>query len=80
MILLPVALVFVDLDIVQFAGWVVQSWVCIDVVFNGIITKLQCLIFHMKTAVNRVPSYVITFILSLKLYVCSVIDLLVGLF
>ena len=42
------------------------SFKCIDVVLYGIVNKLQCFIFYVKRATNRVPICVITLILSCK--------------
>ena len=80
MILVPIALIVVNLDYVHFIGWVALSCICTNAVLDSIIAKLQCSTFSMKIAMNKIPPYAITSILSLKLHVSIVIDLLVGLF
>ena len=50
----------------QFIGWFAPSCVYIDVVLNGIGSKLQCSVFWVKIIMNRVPAYVITLILGKK--------------
>ena len=80
MILVTVSLIVIVSDLVQFARWVAPSCVCINIVLDGIDTKLQCSAFCMKIDMKSVPLYVITFIFSLKWHVCVVISILVGLF
>ena len=64
MILVPIALFVIVIDFVQFIGCFALFYVCTDVVLDGIIDKLQCFEFCVKRAMNRVPVYEITFILS----------------
>ena len=66
MFLVPIALIIVVFDLVQFIGWVVPSRVCTNGILNGGITKLQCSVFCVKRTMNRVPGYIITSVLSLK--------------
>ena len=77
MILLPIALIIVALDLVQFIGYFALSHVYIDIVLDGIITRLHCFVFSMQLAMNRVLLYAITSISSFKLHVCIVMGLLV---
>ena len=80
MFLLPIALIIVVSDFLQFIGWVATLLVCVCIVLDGINTSLHCSIFHMKLAINRVPLGVINFILRSKLHLCIVIELLIRLF
>ena len=64
MFLVPIALIVVIIDPVQFIGWVALSCVCTDIVLDGIINKLQCSIFYVKKSMKRAPVYTITSILS----------------
>ena len=80
MILVPIALIIVLVESLQFIGWVALSCVNINNILDGIVTKLQCFIFHIKIAMNRVPLCEITLILSLKQHMCIVVDLFTGLF
>ena len=50
----------------QFIGWVAPSWVCTDVVLDGIISQLQCSMLYVKKAMNKVPACVATLILGNK--------------
>ena len=50
----------------QFIGWVAPSCVYTDIVLDGIISKLQCSVFYVKRAMNRVSACVITLILDKK--------------
>ena len=50
----------------QFIGWVAPSCVRTDVVLDGVVRKLQCSMFHVKRAMNRVPDYAIALILGKK--------------
>ena len=80
MIFIPIGIIIKVLDLEKSIEWITPRWVYIDVVLDGIITKLQCFIFRIKIVMNRVPFCTIISILSLKYYVCTLIDLLVGLF
>ena len=53
------------------------SCVRTDVVLDGIISKLQCCMFYMKRAMNRVLTYVIALILSNKWHLGIIMYLLV---
>ena len=66
MILVPIALIIVVSDLMQFAGRVTLHCVCTDIDLDGIINNLQCCIHHVKKAMNRLLVYAISFILSLK--------------
>ena len=67
-------------DPVQFIGWIVLSYVYINDIMNSFIRKLLYYTFCIKIDMNRVPLCAIGSILSLKLHVVIVIDLLVGYF
>ena len=70
MLLVIIAPIIVVIDLMQFIRWVALSRVYINAVLDGIITKMQCSVFHVKIAMNTVPGYMITSILSLKSHVC----------
>ena len=70
MILTPIALIVVVLGPINYLVYVF-------VVLNGIITRLNYSIFYIQLAMNILPPCMTTYISSLKLYVCIVIDLLV---
>ena len=63
MFLVFVALIVVIIGPVQFNGWVAPSCVYTNADLDSIISKLQCSMFHIKIAMNRVPAYMITLIL-----------------
>ena len=50
----------------QFIGWVLSFCIHTDVVLDSIINKLQCSVFCVKKAINKVPVCAITSILSCK--------------
>ena len=50
----------------QFIRWVAPSCVCTDAVLGSIISKLQCSVFDVKRAMNKVPTYVIALVLYSK--------------
>ena len=56
------------------------SCVRTDAILDGIISKLQCSMFYVKRAMNRVPACVITLILSNKWRLGVVVYFLVWLF
>ena len=64
----------------QSIGWVVPFCVRTDVVLDIIVSKLQCSIFYVKRAMNRVLAYVITLILLNKWSLGVVVYFLVWLF
>ena len=66
MFLVPIALIVVVSDPVQFIVWVVPSYENVDIVLDSTIVKLQCSIFCMKTDMNRVFPYAMAYIISLK--------------
>ena len=65
MILVPIALIIVLVESMQFIGWVALSC-AYTYVFLCYHYKLQCSAFWMKKAMSRVPPCMITSILSLK--------------
>ena len=73
MIVVSIALNVIILYSKQFIGKVIQSCIHFNIVIDGIITKLQYTIYHIKIDINRVL-YVITSILSLELHESIVID------
>ena len=66
MFLVPIALIIVVIDLMQFIGWVVPSRTCVDVILDSSTTKLQCSMFYMKRTMNRVYICMIASILRLK--------------
>ena len=60
MFLVPIALIVVFIDLVQFIGWVAPPCVCTKVVLDSIVNKLQCSMLYAKKAMNRVPIYAST--------------------
>ena len=77
MILLPKALIIITLDLVQFLTWVVPFCVYVNIVFDVIIVRLQCSILYMKLDMNKVPPYMIIFILSFNWHFYIIIDFFV---
>ena len=66
MILVPIALIAVVLNHMQYIRWVPPSCVYINVVLDGVATKLQWSVFYMKIAMNKVLFCMITSIFSSK--------------
>ena len=64
----------------QYIGCVAPSCICTDVVLDGIVSKLQCSMFYVKRAMNRVPAYMIALILGKKWCLGVVVYFLVWLF
>ena len=79
MVLLPVALIIVIIDLVYFIRWVAPSCIYIFIGLDGIIKRLHCSILCTKLTINKVSLYVTTSISNLKLHVCIVVGLLLGL-
>ena len=61
----------------QFIGRVAPSCICIDVVLDGIVSKLQYPMFCIKRPMNRVPICLKTLILGNKWRLCAVTYFLV---
>ena len=64
MFLVPTALTIIVIGRVQFIEWFVSSCVYADIVLDGIINKLKYSMIHVRRAMNKVPVYIITSILS----------------
>ena len=79
-IFIYIALFVIVLDLMQFIGWATPSCVCINIVLDGIITRLQCSMLYITIAMNTVPLCAIPSVLSLKWHFSIVNDFLVELF
>ena len=62
-----IALFVVLLDLMQFIGWVVPSCIYTEIVLDSVINKLQCSVFYIKRAMNRVESYAHYFRINIKI-------------
>ena len=74
MFLIPIALVIVVMYPVQFVRWVASSYIYVYVVLDGINTKVQCSMFHVRIAMNKISLGMISLILSMKWHVDIVIS------
>ena len=70
-LLVPITLIVVIIDLVQFIGWVALSYICIGIILDGIINKPQYSVIFVKISINVVPVYAISSTLRSKWHACN---------